>query len=128
MTDSQALYRVFFKDRDSAIAQMHEEYSAALWAGRFFGFAAMWCGLFLIANPLTILLTIIPLLERFGVWALLAITLPIAAILSTITIIVSFIAHNPWLIVILACIASLVFLAVGGLASFYQRRNSTDIA
>ena len=124
VTGSQSLYRVFFNGRETAILQMHDEYTDALWAGRFIGFAAMWCGIFLIINPLTIVMTVIPLFNRLGIIALLGITLPIAGALSAITILVSYIAHNPWLVAGIGCIFALVVFAGGGLTWVYQRRNS----
>ncbi len=112
--EDDSLYRVFFSSRESAIEQMQEEYTIALWGTRFGGFFMMWCGLFLIINPITILVSFIPFLQRAGSWAIIAATFPIAAIISIVVVAVAFLAHNPYVLAGLICLS--VF-AIGGIVA-----------
>lgn len=125
--DSETLYRIFFVNRESAIAQMQEEYTNILWGTRFGGFGMMWCGLFLLLNPITILVSLIPALERTGSWLLVFLSMPFAAVASMIVISVSFLAHNPW---VLAGLIFLAFLAIGLIAGglvLYNKRRQEQI-
>lgn len=116
------LYRIFFIGRESAIAQMHGEYTTALWGFRIGGFLMMWCGIFLVISPITFLISFIPALEKAGNFLIGAITLPIAAILSFLIIIVSFIAHRPIILI------SLLVLIGGGIGAliYFSRKNTQE--
>jgi len=83
---------------------------------RLIGFLMMWFGLNLFFGPVNALLDIVPFLGSAGRMVIGIATLPIAIVLSLVTIILSIIAHSPILLV-------LVFVALGaGGFVFYQRK------
>lgn len=124
--DDETLYRVFFTDRQSASVEMEEEYTFALWGSRIGGFFMMWCGLFLMFFPLTIILTFLPILERFGNFAIGAITFFAAALISTIVIVISFVLHNIWVLVGLICLAVLLVGGAGGGLFMLNKRKEDE--
>lgn len=121
--DNETLYRVFFTDRASAIVKMEEEYTAALWGTRAAGFFMMWCGMFLMFFPLTFLISFLPLLERFGNFAIGALTFFAAALISTIVIIISFVLHNIWVLIGMICLVVLIFGGIGAGLFAISKRN-----
>lgn len=121
--DNETLYRVFFTDRASAIVEMENEYSTALWGTRAAGFFMMWCGMFLMFFPLTFLISFLPLLERFGNLAIGALTFLAAAVISTIVIIISFVLHNIWVLIGMICLVVLIFGGAGAGLFAMSKRN-----
>lgn len=123
----ESLYRIFFVDRENAIIQMDEEYTAALWGARFAGFTLLWCAMFLLLNPITIIISFLPILEKAGAWFLVAITFPIAAVISILLILVSFLAHNPFVLIGFISLALFAIAAIaGGLFYLDKRKKETN--
>jgi hypothetical protein len=117
MSDSAFLYRVFYGDRVQALQQLREEYRAQLWGSRIGSFFMLWCGLFLLFNPVTIFVSFFPALRKAGTIAIGLLVLPIALLLIGLTIAVSFVVHN--LIVLLLIILLAMLVIVGGVGAFY---------
>lgn len=112
-------YRAIEGGRAEAIETLQTEYTMWLWIMRFVGFFMMWGGLSMAFGPITSLLKIVPLLGDLGAWMIGAITFGVALVLTLITVIISFIAHN-----LLALIIVLA-LIVGG-AYFLSQRVQRD--
>ncbi len=112
------LYRAFRVTKEEAIAQMHGEYKMWLWIMRFVGFLMMTFGIGLILGPITTLLDFIPLVGKLGKTAIGILSLLVAAILSAITILISVVLHNIWLLFGLIVIA-------GGIIGYlvYRAKN-----
>ncbi|MBT3239688.1 MAG: hypothetical protein HON98_07665 [Chloroflexi bacterium] len=123
----ESLFRVFFVDRENAILQMDDEYSAALWGIRFAGFTLLWCGMFLLLNPITIIVAILPALEKAGVWLLIAITFPIAAVISILFVLVSYLAHNPLVLIGFICLSIFAIVAVALVLYLIDKRRDQEI-
>lgn len=106
------LYRVFTNtDREGAIQEMNTEYVVMGWILRLVGFLLMWVGLGLCFGPITAFLDVLPFLGSAGRFMIGLVTLPVALVLSVITIVISIIAHNILaLIVVLGLILGGVFL------------------
>jgi hypothetical protein len=103
------LYRVFVNtDRAGAIQEMNTEYKMIGWILRLVGFLLMWIGLGLCFGPITAFLDVLPFLGSAGRFVIGLVALPVALVLSTITIVISILAHN-----ILALIVVLGLL-IGG--------------
>ncbi len=83
-----------------------------LWFFRLLGFGLMWVGLWLLVNPISVVLSFIPLLGDIagtfnGITSFVA-----AFVLSAVTILVSSLVHHPG--VLAGCVAvTLVVLLVG---------------
>ena len=119
------LYRVFLNtDRAGAIQEMSTEYKVIGWVLRLVGFLMMWIGLCLCFGPITTFLDVLPFLGSAGRFMVGLVTLPVALVLSIITIVISILAHN-----ILALIVVLGLL-IGGvmLWSKVQKRNGQPTA
>jgi hypothetical protein len=103
------LYRVFVNtDREGAIQEMNTEYVVIGWILRLVGFLLMWIGLGLCFGPITAFLDVLPFLGSAGRFVIGLVALPVALVLSVITIVISILAHN-----ILALIV-LLGLLIGG--------------
>ncbi len=107
------LYRAFTSGRDEAIATMHHEYQMQLWMMRLVGFGLLWAGLMLAVSPLTAVLNLVPLLGRIGGFVVGLVVFAVALALAVITITISAIAHNIFLLVALLAlvIGSAIMLA-----------------
>jgi hypothetical protein len=89
------LYRVFANtDRAGAIQEMNTEYVVMGWILRLVGFLMMWIGLSLCFAPITAFLDVLPFLGSAGRFVIGLVALPVALVLSIITIVISFLAHN----------------------------------
>jgi len=116
------LLRVVSGSRDEAIQALSDEHKQIGWFMRLIGFLMMWFGLNLFFGPVNALLDIVPFLGSAGRMVIGIATLPIAIVLSLVTIILSIIAHSPILLV-------LVFVALGaGGFVFYQRKAKKKAA
>lgn len=111
------LYRAFAEGREAAIATYHTEYTILLWVLRLAGFLMMWFGLMLVSGPLNAVLDILPIAGNIGRFAGCLVTLPLALVLSLVTILVGIIAHNLILLVITT------LLVVGGFVLWNKRRR-----
>jgi hypothetical protein len=97
-TTEKNIYRAVLGSRDAALAALAAEHKAAVWTMRLVGFLMMWLGLFLFFGPLNAILRVLPFLGTAGRWLSGAITFPVALLLSTVTILISIVAHNIWLL------------------------------
>jgi hypothetical protein len=119
------LYRVFVNtNREGAIQQMGTEYQVIGWILRLVGFLLMWIGLGLCFGPIIAFLNVLPFLGSAGRFMISMVTLPVALVLSVVTIVISIIAHS-----ILALIVVLGLLIGGALLwSKMQNRQSPPAA
>jgi len=108
----ERIFRVLAGTRDEAVATLAGEYKTMLWVMRILGFVMMWFGLFLFFGPLTEVLDVLPFLGKASRFMVAVVTFPVALILSILTILISMIFHNIWLLVIA------VALVFGGLFYF----------
>lgn len=99
------LYDAFTEGRSEAIAILHKEFQIKTWAFRIIGFFLMWAGLKAMLGPIAIVA------DRFKYLGIVArggtgiISFVLALALSLITILISTIFHNIWLLI--AVIAAL---------------------
>lgn len=111
------IYRALNGTRDEALKTLKEEFKAVGWMLRIVGFLCMWIGLMMFFGPINALLDIIPFLGSAGRFLIGIVMLPIAIVLSVVTILLSIIAHSPILLVlVLAAI-------VGGGFFMYKRKK-----
>jgi len=112
------LYRVFLNtNREGAIQEMGTEYQVIGWILRLVGFLLMWIGLGLCFGPITAFLDVLPFLGSAGRFVISLVALPVALVLSVITILISIIAHS-----ILALIVVLGLL-IGGVLLWSKMQN-----
>ena len=117
---SDKLFRLFFANRETAIAQMQTEYIGLLWFTRFIGFLAMWLGFIAMLRPVVRLVELLPFGElwgRLGSALHIAISGVLALVVSAIIVAVSFVAHRP-----LVLLAVLVVLGAGAWLWVRRRR------
>jgi hypothetical protein len=88
------LYRIFASDRLSAVSTLHGEFELTGWILRAAGFIMMWLGIFLVFEPLSVLLDIVSVIGTVSRFMLGGISFLIALPLTVITIIVSIVAHS----------------------------------
>lgn len=101
------LYRLFEGDKMQAVQQLENEYQTSGTIQRVLGFFMLWAGLFLVINPLTTVLSFVPVLGKAGNTALLLITGLIALIISVTVNLFSRIVHSPLgLILLIALIVA----------------------
>jgi Transmembrane protein 43 len=107
---NKPFFRLFPGERQAAIGQLKSEYDLQLWGFRILGFVLMWVGLMLVAGPFSAIANVIPfigdLVEAVGAFA----TLIIAFLLSSVTILVSSLLHNPIALAVAAIVALGAFL------------------
>lgn len=96
------LYSMFAGNRDEAIKSMHDAYSMMTWVLRFVGFFMMWGGLAGIFAPLNVLLDVLPFLGSISRGAISFIAFWISLALTIVTIILSMLLHNIWIILLCA--------------------------
>ncbi len=104
-----ALYRIFAGTREQGIATLHAEYTMMLWILRFLGFILMWVGLSALFAPISVFLDILPVFGAISRSLVGLIAGAVSLVLTTITILVSMIAHN-----LIALIIALT-LAIAGM-------------
>jgi len=108
-TDS-TVYRIFDGTRDEALKTLHDEYSTTLWLFRLLGFIMMWLGFGALLAPLSVILDVLPAAGSVSRGLVGIVTFVVSLVLSALTIFVSVIAHN---IYIMGAIAvALLVLAV----------------
>lgn len=98
-----SFYRLFTGTREQAIASLASQHKILTWGLRLGGFLMMWISLNLVIEPLGVLLDFFPFIGNLARTASGFVTFVIAAVLSSVTIVVSIILHNP----------IMLFLAVG---------------
>lgn len=98
--DGNTLFRLFDGTRDEAIAQLHLEFTTTTWILRVVGFMMMWIGMGMLFEPLSVLLSVIPIFSAISRVLFTVATFVIAFVLSLVTIFVSMIVHNVVVLVI----------------------------
>lgn len=119
---TSAFFRALSGDRATAIAQLHSEHVILTWILRLAGFLMMWFGMALSLGPVTAFLDVLPILGNASGCVIGLATFGIALVLSTITVILSLIAHSIIALVILLA------LVVGGVLLWSRRATRRAIA
>jgi len=112
------LYRLFTETRTEAIASLKTEHKIWTWVLRLIGFVMMWCGLSMAAEPISVVLDVIPFFGDISRSITGTATLLVAFVLSSITIIVSMLLHN------LVALAIAILVAVIGMLAIRQFQHS----
>jgi hypothetical protein len=92
---NQTFFRLSYGSREAAIADLKSTYLTWLWFLRLLGFLMMWAGLALLAQPVNVLLSVVPFLGELSELISGAASFMLAFVLSFITIIVSSLVHQP---------------------------------
>jgi hypothetical protein len=109
-----SFFRIFPGERLAAIGTLKTEHQLMLWGLRACGFVMMWMGLNLILGPIAAIANVMPFLGDIVEALSGTASFLVAFLLSTVTIIVSSLLHNPVMLAIAATI-SLGVLAIGRL-------------
>jgi hypothetical protein len=117
------LFRVVPGTHEQAIAQLHNEHVMMTWIVRIAGFFGMWIGLSLVLGPINAVLDIVPFVGSAGRFVTSLAMLPVAIVLSGITIVVSIVAHSPILLVL-----TIVLFAGGITALILAKRKNAPAA
>lgn len=120
--DGNTLFRLFDGTRDEAITQLHSEFTLMTWILRAVGFLMMWIGMGMLFEPLSVLLSVLPIFSAISRVLFGIATFGIAVVLSLITIVVSMIAHN--IVVLVIVMGGLVG---GGLYFLNKKRKEKGI-
>jgi Transmembrane protein 43 len=110
--NEEAFFRIFPGERIAAIGTLKTEYQLMLWGLRACGFVMMWIGLSMMLGPIGAIANVIPFLGDIVEALSGTASLIVAFLLSTVTILVSSLLHNPVMLAIAATIALGVF-AIG---------------
>jgi hypothetical protein len=117
------LFRVVPGTHEQAIAALHGEHVMMTWILRIGGFFAMWMGLAMVVAPINAVLDVVPFVGSAGRFVTSLVMLPIALVLSVVTIVVSIVAHNPILLVVT------IVVVVGALVAIVMaKKNRADAA
>ena len=118
--DSETFLRVLNGDRAEAIATMLFEASARKWGLRILGFFLMWFGMQMVFSPLHAVAGILPFIKKGTKFLIAAITFPIAATLTLLTIVISAILHSVVALIV-------VFAITAGLMGYlWKNRGGKD--
>jgi hypothetical protein len=104
------------KSAAQLVASARDAAGTLAWILRGVGAFIMWIGLMVMLNPLATLLSILPPLAKIGRGAIGLFALALAAILSSLTIIVSMIAHNPIML------AAVITLGIAGIVLWLKKK------
>ncbi|MFO0579434.1 MAG: TMEM43 family protein [Polyangia bacterium] len=115
--DDTRVYRVLNGSRDEALKSLKAEHKAVGWMLRIVGFLCMWIGLMLFFGPINALLDIVPFLGSAGRVLIGIAMLPVSIVLSSVTILLSIIAHSPILLVLV------IAAMIGGGVFFYMKKK-----
>lgn len=88
------MFRVLRGGRDEALATMLAEYKMLGWIGRFVGFLMMWIGMMMALAPLSQVMDVIPFLGSASRGLVMVATLPIALVLTLVTVVISMVLHS----------------------------------
>jgi hypothetical protein len=107
---NEPFFKLFPGERQAAIGKLKSEYNLQLWGFRILGFILMWVGLMLVAGPFSAIANVIPFLGDLveGLGAI--VSLIVAGLLSTVTILVSSLLHNPIALAVAAIVSLGAFL------------------
>lgn len=119
----ESMLRVMSGDRAGAIQTLEREYKLK---GRIFlivGFLMMWIGMNMVFGPLQAIAGILPFVKKVTGFIIGAITLVIAVVLTTVTVLVSKVLHN-WIL------ASLVGIGLFGFIvwTLWKKRQPPEAA
>ena len=92
--DNNQLYRIFSGTYDEAISRLHSEYTLMLWILRLIGLLMMWLGLSLLFDPISVLLSVLPIFEVLSRSTISVVALLVSLVLTIVTIFVSMILHS----------------------------------
>lgn len=95
-----SLLRLLKGTREEALSALATEYQVMGWVVRVIGFLMMWMGMLLFLGPLSTVLSVIPFLGTASRFVVSIVTLPIAVVLSLLTIGISLVAHHLLLLLI----------------------------
>lgn len=98
--DGNTLFRLFNGTRAEAITQLHTEFTTTTWILRIVGFMMMWIGMGMLFEPLSVLLSVIPIFSALSRVLFTVATFVVAFVLSLLTIVVSMIVQNVIVLVI----------------------------
>ena len=115
----ETLYRAFGGTKDTAVADLHGEYTLLSWILRAVGFMMMWIGLSLVLEPISTLLDILPIAGSLGRGLSMGIAFIVSLVLSVITIVVSMILHS-----IIAIILAVAIAITAGVLFMKNRKKS----
>jgi hypothetical protein len=93
------MYRLLRGDRARAIESLATEHVVIGWVLRALGFLFLWVSMNLALAPLHAMFDVFPPLGRASRSLVAMLTLPVAAALSTVVIVLSALAHNVWLLI-----------------------------
>jgi hypothetical protein len=117
-----SFFRALSGDRATAIAQLHSEHVMLTWILRLVGFLMMWIGMALTLGPITTFLDVLPILGNASGCVIGLATFGAALTLSTVTVIISLIAHSIIALIILLA------LIVGGVVLWSRRAKGRPVA
>jgi hypothetical protein len=95
------MFRVLRGGRDEALAMMLQEYKMLGWIGRGIGFFMMWIGMMMALAPLSQVMDVIPFLGNASRGLVMVATLPIALVLTLVTVVISMVLHSVLAMVII---------------------------
>ncbi|NEO82983.1 MAG: hypothetical protein F6J87_01795 [Spirulina sp. SIO3F2] len=101
----ETFYRALDGTRQEAIAELKNEYKAALWIFRIVGFFMMWFGLMLVAEPLGVFLDFFPFVGSIFRSVSGIASFGVTFLLWSATVIISILLHN-----IVALIAAVIVI------------------
>jgi cellulose synthase/poly-beta-1,6-N-acetylglucosamine synthase-like glycosyltransferase len=117
------LYHAFKGSYKDAVSTLRKEHNQTTWLFRILGFMLMWIGMMLIFGPISTFLDLIPLAGRLTRNVIAGISFLVSLILTMVTIIVSILVHNLWLM-----IGIVAAVAIGMIVFAKMKKNAKDRA
>ncbi|MFN7160329.1 MAG: TMEM43 family protein [Candidatus Gracilibacteria bacterium] len=97
-----SLYTLQSGTFEEAVQGMAASHSTMGWVWRVVGFFMMWIGMTTIFSPLSVLLDVLPFLGSISRGVVSGVTFVVALVLTIITILLSMIVHNIFLLILIA--------------------------
>jgi Transmembrane protein 43 len=118
---NEPFFKIAIGERQAAIGALKTEYNIQLWAIRILGFILMWVGLTMVMGVFSAIANVLPflgdLVEAVSGFA----TFIVAGLLSTVTILVSSLLHNPIALAVAAIVSlGAFFLGRKGILQFQR--------
>jgi hypothetical protein len=123
--DNNQLYHIFSGTRDEAISTLHSEYTLMLWILRLVGLLMMWIGLSLLFDPISVLLSFLPIFGILSKSTISIVALLVSLVLTIITIIVSMIIHS--LIALVIALVIVIALIIFVVMKIKKRKQSSQV-
>jgi hypothetical protein len=117
------LYHAFKGSYKDAVSTLRKEHNQTTWVFRFIGFFLMWIGMVLIFGPISTFFDLIPLAGNLTRNVIAGISFLVALSLTSVTIIVSILVHNFWLM-----IGIVAAVAIGMVIFAKMRKQAKDRA